>query len=297
MGRAGTARIPTTRRFVQLYTAVLYNAHIRGFAEGRIYTGKTKALCVPGLNCYSCPGAIASCPLGALQNAVSASANRPAFYVVGLLLLFGLTLGRVICGWLCPFGLIQELLHKLPTKKLKKSRRTRQLSWLKYAFLVVFVLAIPAYYALRHVPLPGFCKYICPAGTLEGAVALVLHPANGDLRGLLDGLFLLKVSVMILILSACVFVYRAFCRFVCPLGAIYSLLARLALLGVKVDPARCTDCGACVRVCPMDIRSVGDRECVHCGRCVSVCPTQAISFRAGKVVLMGPQLGERRREP
>lgn len=294
MGSRARQRIPATRRFVQLYTAVLYNAHIRGFVEGDIYTGKTKAVCVPGLNCYSCPGAIGACPLGSLQNAVSASANRPAFYVVGLLLLFGLTLGRVVCGWLCPFGLIQELLYKIPGKKVKKGRWSRRLSWLKYGVLVVFALAIPAYFALRHVPLPGFCKYICPAGTLEGAVALVLHPANGDLRGLLGSLFLLKLSVMILVLSACAVIHRAFCRFLCPLGAIYSLFARLALLGVRVDPARCSDCGACVRVCPMDIRTVGDRECVHCGKCISVCGQKAISFRAGKLVLMGPELPERR---
>lgn len=294
MGSRRKQRIPATRRFVQLYTAVLYNAHLRGFAEGRIYTGKTKAVCVPGLNCYSCPGAIGACPLGSLQNAVSASANRPAFYVVGLLLLFGLTLGRVVCGWLCPFGLIQELLYKLPGKKIKKGRWSRGLSWLKYGVLAVFVLGIPAWFAFRHVPLPGFCKYICPAGTLEGALALVLHPANGDLRGLLGSLFLLKLSVMILILSACVVIYRAFCRFLCPLGALYSLLARLALLGVKVDSARCNDCGACVKICPVDIRAVGDRECVHCGKCVDICGQQAISFRAGKIELMGPDLPERR---
>ena len=130
---------PTTRRLVQLYTALLYNAHLKGFAEGEIYTGKSKALCVPGLNCYSCPAAVGACPLGALQNAVAASASRPAFYVVGVLLLFGLALGRVICGWACPMGLLQELLHKLPSPKIRKSRATRVLSHLKYILLAVFV--------------------------------------------------------------------------------------------------------------------------------------------------------------
>ena len=281
-----------TRRLVQLYSALLYNAHLKGFAEGQIYTGPLKAVCVPGLNCYSCPGAAFACPLGSLQNAVAASADRPAFYVVGLLLLFGLLLGRVICGFLCPFGLIQELLHKIPTKKLKKSPLTRKLSWLKYAILIVFALAIPAWFALRHLPLPGFCKYICPAGTLEGALMLLLHPANTALREMTGGLFWWKFTLMVLILGACVFVFRAFCRFLCPLGALYSLLSRLALLGVRVDQERCVDCGACVRSCPMDIRSVGDRECVHCGNCIEVCPTKAISFRAGKIVLRGPALGE-----
>lgn len=284
---------PSTRRWIQLYTAGLYNAHIKGFAEGDIYTGPLKSVCVPGLNCYSCPGAIGACPLGALQNAVASSADRPAFYAVGLLLLFGLLLGRVICGFLCPFGLIQELLHKIPTKKLKKSPLTRKLSRLKYAILAVFALLIPALYAVRRMPLPAFCKFICPAGTLEGAMALLLHPANGDLRALVGSLFWLKLAVMLAILTACVFVFRAFCRFVCPLGALYGLLSKLALLGIKVDGARCTDCGACVKVCPTDIKTVGDSECVHCGRCMAVCREKAISFRAGKIVLRGPELPER----
>ncbi|MBR3474683.1 MAG: 4Fe-4S binding protein [Oscillospiraceae bacterium] len=283
-----------TRRLIQLYSALLYNAHLKGFAEGQIYTGPLKNVCVPGLNCYSCPGAVGACPLGSLQNAVAASADRPAFYVVGLLLLFGLLLGRVICGFLCPFGLLQELLHKIPTRKVKKSPLTRKLSWAKYGILLVFALAIPAWFALRKLPLPGFCKFICPAGTLEGAVMLLLHPANDTLRAMTGGLFWWKFSLMLLILTACVFVFRAFCRFLCPLGALYSLLSRLALLGVKVDGERCVDCGACLRVCPMDIRSVGDRECVHCGTCIDVCPTRAISFRAGKIVLRGPELGKGR---
>lgn len=286
-----------TRRLVQLYAALLYNAHLKGFATGKIYTGPVKKLCVPGLNCYSCPGAVGACPLGSLQNAVAASADRPAFYVVGLLLLFGLLLGRVICGFLCPFGLIQELIYKLPTKKLKKNRLTRRLSWLKYGILAAFAIGIPAWFAFRRVPLPGFCKFICPAGTLEGAVLLLLHPANDALRALTGPLFAWKLSVLAGILCACVFLYRAFCRFLCPLGALYSLMSRLALLGVRVDPARCTDCGACVRVCKLDIRAVGDRECVHCGDCIGVCPAGAISFRAGKLVLRGPDLPERRQKP
>ena len=286
-----------TRRLIQLYAALLYNAHLKGFATGKIYTGPVKKLCVPGLNCYSCPGAVGACPLGSLQNAVAASADRPAFYVVGLLLLFGLLLGRVICGFLCPFGLIQELIYKLPTKKLKKNRLTRRLSWLKYGILAAFAIGIPAWFAFRRVPLPGFCKFICPAGTLEGAVLLLLHPANDALRALTGPLFAWKLSVLAGILCACVFLYRAFCRFLCPLGALYSLMSRLALLGVRVDPARCTDCGACVRVCKLDIRAVGDRECVHCGDCIGVCPTGAISFRAGKLVLRGPDLPERRQKP
>ena len=280
-------RRPTTRRLVQLYAALLYNANLKGFVKGEIYTGKTKGLCVPGLNCYSCPAAVGACPLGALQNAVAASAKRPAFYVIGLLLLFGLTLGRTICGWLCPFGLIQELLHKIPSPKLKKGRLTRALSWVKYVLLAVLALGIPLYFAFRQTPLPAFCKYVCPAGTLEGALALILHPNNGALRDMLGPLFAGKLTILILTLIACVFIYRPFCRFLCPLGALYSLMTRLALVGVKLDRERCTDCGVCRAICPVDIRRVGDRECVACGKCIDRCPEAAIRFRAGKIVLAG----------
>ena len=273
------------RRLVQVYTAVLYNAHVKGFAEGRIYTGPVKNVCVPGLNCYSCPGAVGACPLGSLQNAIASSSKGPLFYVTGLLLLFGLVLGRVVCGWACPMGLIQELIYKLPVKKLKKNRVTRALTYVKYVLLGVFALGFPIVYAFRDAPLPAFCKYICPAGTLEGALGLLLHPNNAALRSSAGALFFWKLGLLLAILIASAFVFRVFCRFLCPLGALYSLLAKLALLGVKVDKTACTDCGRCVSVCPVDIRAVGDRECVHCGKCIPACPEKAITFNAGRIVL------------
>lgn len=273
--------LPTRRRLIQLYAALLYNANIKGWLRGGIFAGASKVLCVPGLNCYSCPGAVGACPLGALQNALASSGARGPWYVLGILLLFGLTLGRTICGYLCPFGLIQELFHKIPSPKLKKNRVTRALSWVKYAVLAVFVIAIPLWYMLRHVPMPGFCKYICPAGTLEGAVGLLAHPANADAFSMLNILFTRKFIILVLVLGGCVFLYRPFCRFLCPLGAIYGLFARVNIVGVKVDASKCTNCGLCVGHCEMDIRRVGDHECIHCGGCVDVCPTGAIALRAG----------------
>lgn len=289
-------RKPLTRRLIQVYTALLYNAYIKGFAEGEIYTGVLKNACVPGLNCYSCPGAISACPLGSLQNAISASADRPAFYVVGIILLFGMFLGRVICGFLCPFGLIQELLHKIPVKKLKKNKITQNLTCIKYVILGIFVVVIPLFFGLRKQPLPAFCKYICPAGTLEGALMLMLHPDNADLRSLTGGIFYWKLAVLIAMVISCVFIFRAFCRFICPLGAIYSLFSKIALLGVRVDMNKCNNCGACVKTCQMDIKRVGDRECIQCGECIDVCPEKAITFKAGKLVLRGPDIAHKEAE-
>lgn len=277
--------LPTQRRLIQLYTALLYNAHLKGFISGNIYTGNLKILCAPGLNCYSCPGASVACPLGALQNAVASSGSRLPAYLLGIILLYGLILGRTICGYLCPFGLIQELLNKIPTPKVNKNRFTRGCSYIKYVILAVFVILLPLFFIGQGPSLPAFCKYICPAGTLEGAVGLLSHPTHANKFPMLGLLFTHKFVLMILICAVCVFTYRAFCRFLCPLGAIYGLFSRLAVIGVKVESAKCVDCGKCISRCPMDIHRVGDHECIHCGKCVDVCPTNAISFKAGKYTI------------
>ena len=283
---------PFARRMVQLYAALLYNAHVRGFVEGNIYTGTAKYACVPGLNCYSCPGAVGACPLGALQNALASSGHRAGFYVLGILLLYGVILGRTICGWLCPMGLVQELLYKIPTFKLRKNSVTRVLSRLKYLILAVFVVALPLGYGLKYdLPLPAFCKYICPAGTFEGAVDLLSNPVNEDKFGLLGFLFTGKLTIMVAVGLACVFCFRSFCRFLCPLGAVFGLFNRLNLIGVKVDEGRCNHCGACVRGCPMDVRRVGDHECISCGTCIESCSRRAITLRAGTVILKASGTG------
>ena len=281
-----------SRKLVQLYSALLYNAHLRGFIEGEIYQGKAKFACVPGFNCYSCPGAVGACPLGSLQNALASTGHRGGWYVLGMLVLFGVILGRTICGWICPLGLIQEILHKIPTFKIRKNRVTRALTHLKYVFLLFFAVAIPLWYGLQQdIPFPGFCKYICPAGTLEGAIGLLSNPGNTDLFGMLGIFFTRKLVILVIIGVLCIFCYRSFCRFICPLGAIYGLFNRFCVIGVRVDLDRCNGCGACVRHCQMDVKRVGDRECIHCARCMDVCHQKAISMKAGKATLRAPEIG------
>ena len=143
--------------------------------------------------------------------------------------------------------------------------------------------------------MPAFCKYICPAGTLEGAVGLLSNPRNADLFGMLGVLFTRKFILLLIIGLACVFCYRSFCRFLCPLGAIYALFNRFCLVGVRLDEKRCNGCGACVRSCPMDVRHVGDRECIHCAKCMDSCAQKAISLKAGGAVLKAPDLTQSER--
>ena len=283
IGRWLKNHAPTKRRLIQLYAALLTNANIKGFISGTIYTGSSKVMCVPGLNCYSCPGAIGACPLGALQNALANSGTRAPVYVLGILALFGIILGRTICGFLCPTGLLQDFAYKIRTPKLKKSKVTRLLSYLKYILLVVLVIAVPLAFVGQDRLIPAFCKFVCPAGTFGGAISLLFHPDNADLYGMLGPMFTWKFALFCAIAVACVFIYRAFCRFICPLGAIYGFFNKIALLGIKLDKEKCTDCGLCVAHCKMDIKRVGDHECINCGECIAVCPTKAIRWKGSKL--------------
>jgi len=274
--------IPTKRKIMQLYFALLFNANFKGFVSGNIYQGSTKQFCAPGINCYSCPGAVGACPLGSFQGSFSADRST-LFYVGGILLLYSLLFGRMICGWLCPFGLVQELLHKIPTPKLKKSPATRILSYLKYVILVFFVLIVPIMYAFRNTPLPAFCKYICPAGTLEGGIGLLSNAVNASYFSMLGPLFTWKFLLMVSILVGSVFIFRLFCRFICPLGALYGLFNKLSVFGVKVESNKCISCGLCLNHCKVDIKEVGDQECISCGECISVCPTKAIQWKGSGI--------------
>ena len=277
--------LPTKRRLIQLYCALLFNANIKGFVTGQIYKGSLKNICTPGLNCYSCPGASGACPMGALQNAMAASGKRTPYYVFGIILLYSILFGRMICGFFCPFGLVQELLHKIKTPKLKKSKVTKVLSYFKYIVLAVMVFIVPLLYVFRERGIPAFCKYICPAGILEGAIGLLSHVDNAAELANLGPLFTWKFSLFVIFIVGSVFIFRFFCRFFCPLGALYGIFNRFAILGIRLEDDKCISCGKCKKTCQVDISKVGDHECVNCGACVEGCPTGAISWRGGKIFL------------
>ena len=272
------------RGWIQAAAALLTNANLRGFVQGRIYSGPGKAICVPGLNCYSCPGAMGACPIGALQAVLTGNQHSFSFYVVGTLLLFGVLLGRLICGLLCPFGWIQELLHKLPGHKLRIPKSVdRPLRKLKYGVLLLFVMALPAFAADGFgLGIPWFCKWICPAGTLEGGIPLIL--TNPSLRAGLGFTFWWKLSLLLLTIVFSMLLYRPFCRYVCPLGAFYSLFNKISLVRLDCAANRCVSCGRCAASCPMEISlpaNLNSAECVRCGKCATTCPEGAISFRFG----------------
>lgn len=267
------------RLFIQCAFAALSNGHLIGFAKGKIYTGHLKTLCVPGMNCYSCPGALGACPIGALQAVLSSKQFHVSLYVFGLLTVLGTVFGRLICSFLCPFGLLQDLLHKLPfPKKLRRLPWERLWTSLRYGMLVLFVILLPA---LVHnafgIGDPWFCKYVCPVGTLEAGIPLVL--SDPSLQGAIGSLFWWKIALLALVLIASVILYRPFCRYLCPLGAFYGLFNRFALYRYHVDPTKCISCGACQKACGLDIptwKTPNSTRCIRCGACKNACPTAAI---------------------
>ena len=263
------------RKVIQIAAFGFTNSHISGLAAGKIYRGSWKNFCSPGLNCHACPAARFACPIGAMQAVENSPKYGVSFYVVGFVLALGVLFGRAVCGYVCPFGLLQELLYKIPSPK---KHLPRPFTFIKYGILGIFVLLLPIFMNNKYgIGAPAFCEYICPAGTLEGGLPILLtHP---DLRAQLSGLFTLKAAILLLTLVGCVLVCRFFCKMMCPLGAIYGLLNKVSLYRVHVDAENCISCGTCRQVCPMDVDPVkhpDSAECIRCGRCAAACPGEVL---------------------
>ena len=225
------------RHGIQALWAFITNSHVTGFVTGKIYTGKLKNACVPGLNCYSCPGAVGACPIGSLQAVIGSWNFKMAYYVVGFLIFIGAMVGRLICGFLCPFGLIQDLLNKIPfPKKIRTFKGDKLLRKLKYVIFAVFVI-------------------------------------------LLGWLYIWKNVILIITIILSILIYRPFCKYICPLGALYSIFNPVSLYKYRVDKDKCIKCGKCAKACQMIVDPVENSnspECIRCGRCRKACPTNAI---------------------
>lgn len=271
------------RKIIQIAAFGYSNTYLHNFAGGQLYKGKWKQFCNPGMNCYSCPAARLSCPIGAMQ-AVSGSMNfNMSFYVTGFVLAVGVLFGRAVCGYVCPFGLIQELLYKIPSPK---KRLWKGFTYVKYVLLVFLVLLFPA--AVTNelgMGAPAYCEYICPVGTLEGGLPLLA--AHPELRKTIGALFSVKAFILALTLIGCIVICRFFCKVMCPLGAIYGILNKISFYHMEVDKEKCISCGKCHIVCPMDVNPAeitDSAECIRCGKCTACCPKEALAlkFRTGR---------------
>lgn len=273
------------RKWIQFFSVFLVNGYWGFPATRNIYQGPLKVLCSPGLNCYSCPAATTYCPLGSMQQlmlgirfSLETGSVLIGTYVVGSVGVIGAILGRFVCGWFCPFGFFQELLHKIPSLKLAIPRI---LNYGKYFFLAFFIILFPLLLVDEFgFGSPWFCKFVCPAGTLEAGIPMVfLQP---ELQSTIGLLFWNKFTILILFIVWSVFSSRPFCRTACPLGAFYSFFNRHRLVRLKLNEEKCTRCGACHKVCPMEINfdeTPYSAECISCMRCMTkACKYGAISL-------------------
>ena len=267
------------RHRVQILWALLTNSYLIGFVQGKIYKGKLKNLCVPGLNCYSCPGAAGTCPIGAMQAVIGNWNFKFAFYAAGFLVFVGALMGRFVCGWLCPFGLIQDLLYKIPfPRKLRTFKGDRLLRKLKYVVLLFFVILLPMFLVdVLGQGAPYFCKLICPVGTLEGGIPLVL--LNKSMHGALGWLYAWKNVLLLFTVFLSILIYRPFCKYICPLGDVYSVFNPISVFRYRIDREKCVGCDACAKVCKMQVNPAENPnhpECIRCGQCKKACPKQCI---------------------
>ncbi len=275
------------RKLTQFLSLLIGNLYLLPWRESPIFQGATKRICFPGLNCYSCPAATMSCPLGGLQNALADfRANlmlgvfHPGAYIIGTLGLIGSVLGRIPCGWLCPFGLFQEILFASPFKKIALPRFLR---YGPFFFLIFFVILFP----LLLVDSLGygqtfFCKYVCPAGTFEAGIPLSIM--EKDIRGAIGLLFYYKFTLLIAIVLWCLVTSRAFCRSICPLGAIFGLFNKISMVKLHFNKDNCVECSACRRICPTGISffdnvdNINSPACIRCMKCYKICPTHSINL-------------------
>lgn len=268
------------RLCVQVVYTILTNGYAYGYLNGKIYKGVLKYACVPGLNCYSCPGAVGSCPIGALQAALNERKVQIPFAVLGFLFVFGSLFGRFVCGWLCPFGLLQDILHKIPVfRKRKQLPYHRILKYGKYVVLFGLVVFGSSFVFTGLAKVPAFCKYLCPSGTFMGAIPLL--STNEMLRGQIGGLFYWKFAILLILVLVSMKIYRPFCQYLCPLGAVYGWFNKYSLVQIRWEKGSCTNCMACKRSCPMDLspeRISVSPECIKCGKCVEACKSGCLKF-------------------
>lgn len=268
---------PWFQRWCQVVALVLINGNAAAIRTPGLYQGPLKSICLPVLQCHSCPVSLFACPMGSLQYFIMT--GRFSVYLSGIIGLVGVTAGRIGCGLLCPFGLIQDILFKLGTVRIPLPAG---MAWIKYGILLGIV-GLATYF----LTIPAFCK-LCPVAVLEaGYPHAFLDPSvfariyNSDTHTFLGWLFLFKTLLLTALLLAAVRIKRPFCRILCPLGALFGLFNRFSIVHISVDTSTCNSCQRCARICPVDLdiyRNPDSPECILCMKCTS-CKSISVTSR------------------
>ena len=254
------------RRITQIISLVILHSSFWEWAQ-------LKWLCVPVLSCHSCPLAWFACPLGVFVHA--AGYRVFPFLAVGTILVAGAVFARFLCGWICPFGLLQDLLFKIPTPKFRLPAWT---SKIKYAVLLFMVFLIPFFLGVDTNY--SFCR-ICPAAALQATLPGMV---DGSVTAL-STITWIKLGFLVFVLLLVTFSNRSFCKVFCPMGALLAPFNLITFWKMKPPTTHCVNCKLCDKVCPQDgrpserILEGGEPhrtlDCMYCYDCREVCPVKA----------------------
>jgi ferredoxin len=233
------------------------------------------------------------------------------FAVIGVLMLVGIFVGRAMCGWLCPIGLLQDIVTKIRTALHMNPREMSQknhekLTLAKYAiFFLLMLLALSIgisaighseageMYSSQFSELPLIESGATPCEACPAPVIGYFMP-DDFITHTIDGSFVmtseaaLRLFVFFGFFAGVVVNGRFFCRYFCPSGAMISFFNKGSMLALFKDQSKCTKCNYCVTACPMRIEAlkdedvdyeIRDRECIYCLDCIDACPEKALELQ------------------
>jgi len=227
-------------------------------------------------------------------------------------LIVGVLVGKSFCGWVCPFGFIQDLIGFIKRKKMEISPRTHEsMVYIKYGVLGIALFVSVSFSVSKLVgrsrsyenALGIFAKApfttLSPAETLFATLPKMILDFRNSVVGVpflevLSGIadvpliFWVQLAIMISVLVFSAYVPRGWCKYFCPHGAIMAIMNKFSFLGLRRDLVKCVkgECRLCVEACPMNVRvldlpweKISDPECIYCMKCVDACPDKAIKLK------------------
>lgn len=227
-------------------------------------------------HCYACPMSSFACPIGLIASAVAI--GLVPLMAFGVIFIAAAAIGSAVCGWLCPFGLLQDLLDKVPTPKFRLP------AWTgigRYLTLIGLVFVGPILLGKTADNYAFICN-VCPAGAIEAGLPRIIA---GQITP--ERLLAAKYIIAGIIVALMLFTYRPWCRVFCPLGGVFALFNRVSLFFLKFHKDKCVNCKTCTVNCPCGIdvkKAINTSSCIRCMKCTScraVSPTTIFSKNNG----------------